>query len=64
MWLEREAATVITDFEEHARIWNTWAPPATSDIGPHYANRQEAVGKAFHQDAVKRLLPLVHVSSL
>lgn len=61
LWLEREAATVISDFEHRAKTCQSWNPAVEQDIPLAFARRQEAVWRSFHEDAANRLLPLLRV---
>lgn len=61
MWLEREAATVVNDFEYRANVWGSWSPPPAVSVSLEYSRRQESVWRELYKDAVNRLRPLLEV---
>lgn len=61
MWLERESASVVIDFQKRASSWGGWLPAAGLNLPLAFAKRQEGVWKALHQDALQRLKPLLQV---
>lgn len=61
MWLEREAATVIVDFEYRACQWGSWTSHPHLNLPTAYAQRQQAVWHGLYKDATQRLRPLLEV---
>lgn len=68
LWLQREAATVISDFDYRARKWQSWNPPKEQEISKAFAKRQAAVWDSLYLSAAKQLHPVLkvfaHISKL